>query len=83
MSVRHRALSCGIAGYDFGQHTSESYFGSGDAGYHWMWDSRLYNYDNWEVQRFLLSNLRYWVRTLPKFGVNAQKWYISMVNMTK
>ena len=26
-----------------------------------MWDSRLYNYENWEVQRYLLSNLRYWV----------------------
>ena len=25
-----------------------------------MWDSRLYNYKNWEVQRYLLSNLRYW-----------------------
>ena len=36
-----------IAGYDFGQHTADSYFGEGDAGYHWLWDSRLYNYENW------------------------------------
>ena len=30
-------------------------------GYHWMWDSRCFNYGNWEVIRFLLSNLRYWM----------------------
>mgnify|MGYP000423635371 CR=1 FL=1 len=41
--------------------TADSYFGEGDAGYHWLWDSRLYNYENWEVQRYLLSNLTYWV----------------------
>ena len=51
----------GIAGFDFGQPTQDSYFGEGEAGYHWLWDSRLYNYENWEVQRYLLSNLRYWV----------------------
>ena len=26
-----------------------------------MWDSRCFNYGNWEVLRFLLSNLRYWM----------------------
>ena len=26
-----------------------------------QWDSRLLNYSNWEVQRYLLSNLRYWL----------------------
>ena len=65
LDVVHCHVSCniedGIAGYDFGQHTESSYFGTGDAGYHWLWDSRLYNYSNWEVQRYLLSNLRYWV----------------------
>jgi 1,4-alpha-glucan branching enzyme len=65
LDVIHSHASCnvedGIAGYDFGQHTADSYFGEGDAGYHWLWDSRLYNYENWEVQRYLLSNLSYWV----------------------
>merc|ERR1712176_183082 len=28
---------------------------------HWMWDSRLFNYGNWEVLRFLLSNCRWWL----------------------
>lgn len=51
----------GIAGFDFGQGAEDSYFGAGADGYHWLWDSRLYKYDNWEVMRYLLSNLRYWV----------------------
>jgi 1,4-alpha-glucan branching enzyme len=37
------------------------YFHSGPQGYHWMWDSRCFNYGEWEVMRFLLSNLRYWM----------------------
>jgi 1,4-alpha-glucan branching enzyme len=41
--------------------TDSHYFHSGARGYHWMWDSRLFNYGNWEVMRFLLSNLRYWL----------------------
>jgi pullulanase/glycogen debranching enzyme len=26
-----------------------------------MWDSRLFNYAQYETQRFLLSNLRWWL----------------------
>ncbi|KAJ7976080.1 1,4-alpha-glucan-branching enzyme [Quillaja saponaria] len=37
------------------------YFHSGSRGYHWMWDSRLFNYGSWEVLRFLLSNARWWL----------------------
>ena len=63
LDVVHCHASCniedGIAGYDFGQQTEDSYFGTGDDGYHWLWDSRLYNFSNWEVQRYLMSNLRY------------------------
>ncbi|KAF8672883.1 hypothetical protein HU200_049222 [Digitaria exilis] len=51
----------GLNGYDVGQSTQESYFHTGDRGYHKLWDSRLFNYANWEVLRFLLSNLRYWM----------------------
>jgi len=65
LDVVHCHVSCnvedGIAGFDFGQQTEDSYFGVGEAGYHRVWDSRLYNYGNWEVQRYLMSNLRYWV----------------------
>jgi hypothetical protein len=36
-----------------------SYF-SGAKGDHPLWDSRVFDYDKFEVARFLLSNLRYW-----------------------
>lgn len=49
------------AGYDFGQKEEENYFCSGERGYHTQWDSRLFNYSNWEVLRYLLSNLRWWL----------------------
>ncbi|VFQ81469.1 unnamed protein product [Cuscuta campestris] len=51
----------GLNGFDIGQGSQESYFHSGDRGYHQVWDSRLFNYSNWEVLRFLLSNLRWWL----------------------
>lgn len=37
--------------------TDSCYFHSGARGYHWMWDSRLFNYGNWEV----LSSVETWV----------------------
>ncbi|KAL5706187.1 1,4-alpha-glucan branching enzyme [Ranunculus cassubicifolius] len=54
-------ISDGLNGFDVGQNTQESYFHTGDRGYHKLWDSRLFNYANWEVLRFLLSNLRWWL----------------------
>lgn len=41
--------------------TDHHYFHSGGRGNHELWDSRLFNYGNWEVMRFLLSNLRFYV----------------------
>ncbi|RDX89785.1 1,4-alpha-glucan-branching enzyme 1, chloroplastic/amyloplastic, partial [Mucuna pruriens] len=41
--------------------TDSHYFYPGSRGYHWMWDSRLFNYGSWEVLRFLLSNARWWL----------------------
>lgn len=41
---------------------SESgYFHGGGRGYHWMWDSRCFDYGNWETLRFLISNSRWWM----------------------
>uniref|UniRef100_A0A6Q2X897 1,4-alpha-glucan branching enzyme n=1 Tax=Esox lucius TaxID=8010 RepID=A0A6Q2X897_ESOLU len=37
------------------------FFHSPPRGEHTLWDSRLFNYSSWEVQRFLLSNLRWWM----------------------
>lgn len=41
--------------------TDAGFFHSGPKGYHPLWDSRLFDYSNWEVVRFLLSNLRYYM----------------------
>ncbi|XP_062872486.1 1,4-alpha-glucan-branching enzyme isoform X3 [Trichomycterus rosablanca] len=37
------------------------FFHGGERGEHPLWGSRLFNYSSWEVQRFLLSNLRWWM----------------------
>ncbi|CAD5215229.1 unnamed protein product [Bursaphelenchus xylophilus] len=41
--------------------TDSGYFHGNARGYHSLWDSRLFNYSQVETQRFLLSNLRWWV----------------------
>lgn len=41
--------------------TEACYFHAGARGRHDLWDSRLFNYTEFEVLRFLLSNLRWWV----------------------
>ncbi|KAI0876369.1 alpha amylase [Hypoxylon argillaceum] len=41
--------------------TDSLYFHEGGKGRHDQWDSRLFNYGNYEVMRFLLSNLRFWM----------------------
>eukprot|EP00051_Salpingoeca_urceolata_P010240 m.124794 g.124794 ORF g.124794 m.124794 type:complete len:746 (-) comp16634_c1_seq2:1115-3352(-) len=37
------------------------FFHAGSRGRHDQWDSCLFNYSAWEVLRFLLSNLRWWL----------------------
>lgn len=41
--------------------TDYQFFHSGPKGYHTLWDSMLFNYAKQEVQRFLLSNVAYWL----------------------
>ncbi|KAI1328043.1 alpha amylase [Xylariaceae sp. FL0255] len=41
--------------------TDHLYFHEGGRGRHDQWDSRLFNYGHYEVLRFLLSNLRFWM----------------------
>lgn len=41
--------------------TDACYFHSGPRGSHPLWDSRLFNYSEYEVLRFLLSNLRFYM----------------------
>jgi len=40
--------------------TNACFFHDGPRGEHGMWDSRLFNYTEVEVLRFLISNLRFW-----------------------
>ncbi|KAG6522757.1 hypothetical protein ZIOFF_019909 [Zingiber officinale] len=76
----------GLNGFDVGQSTQESYFHTGERGYHKLWDSRLFNYANWEVLRFLLSNLRWWLDEF-KFdgfrfdGVTSMLYHHHGINM--
>ncbi|HSF53168.1 MAG TPA: alpha amylase C-terminal domain-containing protein [Algoriphagus sp.] len=48
----------GLNEFDGSEH---QYFHPGPRGYHEGWDSKLFDYGKWEVQQFLLSNLRYWM----------------------
>jgi 1,4-alpha-glucan branching enzyme len=48
----------GLNEFDGSDH---QYFHPGPKGYHEGWDSKLFDYGKWEVQQFLLSNIRYWM----------------------
>jgi 1,4-alpha-glucan branching enzyme len=41
--------------------TDFQYFHAGPRGHHIAWDSLLFDYGKYEVQRFLLSNVRFWL----------------------
>lgn len=41
--------------------TDDLYSPAGEAGEHPHWDSKLYDYDKYEVQHLLLSNVKYWL----------------------
>ncbi len=41
--------------------TDHQYFHAGARGEHKAWDSLCFDYSKYEVQRFLLSNVRYWL----------------------
>ncbi|KAL3327624.1 hypothetical protein AABB24_035345 [Solanum stoloniferum] len=59
--VHSHASNNTLDGLNMFDGTDSCYFHSGARGYHWMWDSRLFNYGNWEVLRYLLSNARWWL----------------------
>ena len=51
-------LSEGLSDFD---GSGAQYFHGGGKGYHEGWDSKLFDYGKWEVKKFLLSNVRYWL----------------------
>ncbi|KAG8376680.1 hypothetical protein BUALT_Bualt09G0089100 [Buddleja alternifolia] len=59
--VHSHASNNTLDGLNMFDGTDSCYFHSGTRGYHWMWDSRLFNYGQWEVLRYLLSNARWWL----------------------
>lgn len=48
-------------GLSFFDGSEYQYFHAGPRGQHIAWDSLLFDYSKYEVQRFLLSNVRYWL----------------------
>jgi 1,4-alpha-glucan branching enzyme len=48
----------GLNEFDGSDH---QYFHPGEKGYHEGWDSKLFDYGKFQVQQFLLSNIRYWL----------------------
>uniref|UniRef100_A0A914XTU5 1,4-alpha-glucan branching enzyme n=1 Tax=Plectus sambesii TaxID=2011161 RepID=A0A914XTU5_9BILA len=62
LDVVHSHASKNVAdGLNQWDGTNGCYFHDNPRGFHTLWDSRLFNYTEIEVLRFLLSNLRWWV----------------------
>ena len=53
--------SFSLPGLNMFDGTDSHYFHSSACGYHWMWDSSLFSYGEWEDLCFLLSNARWWI----------------------
>lgn len=49
--------------------TEHHYFHAGNRGQHPAWDSCVFDYGKWEVIRFLLSNVRYWLEEFRFDGI--------------
>uniref|UniRef100_A0A8B9LSV8 1,4-alpha-glucan branching enzyme n=1 Tax=Astyanax mexicanus TaxID=7994 RepID=A0A8B9LSV8_ASTMX len=59
--VHSHASSNTEDGLNYFDGTDSCFFHAGPRGEHSHWGSRLFNYSSWEVSRFLLSNLRWWM----------------------
>ncbi|CAD8081375.1 unnamed protein product [Paramecium primaurelia] len=59
--VHSHASSNVLDGINEWDGTEYQYFHAGGKGKHELWDSKLFDYSKWEVIRFLLSNLSWWM----------------------
>nr|XP_002131559.1 1,4-alpha-glucan-branching enzyme [Ciona intestinalis] len=59
--VHSHACKNVLDGLNMFNGTDSCFFHSGSRGVHSQWDSRLFNYSEWEVLRFLISNLRWYM----------------------
>lgn len=63
MDMVHSHASTNVNdGLNMQDGTEYQYFHGGAKGSHSLWDSRLFDYGKFEVQRFLLSNIRWYVQ---------------------
>ncbi|KAI9591608.1 glycoside hydrolase superfamily [Syncephalis fuscata] len=59
--VHSHACKNVLDGLNMFDGTDYLYFHGGPRGQHELWDSRLFNYGNYETMRFLLSNIRFYL----------------------
>ncbi|KAI4497005.1 hypothetical protein M0802_007953 [Mischocyttarus mexicanus] len=59
--VHSHASKNTLDGLNMFDGTDSCFFHSGNRGQHPLWDSRLFNYGEYEVLRFLLSNLSWYI----------------------
>lgn len=59
--VHSHAVKNVLEGLNRFDGTPYQYFHDGPRGHHPAWDSLLFDYARYEVRRFLLSNVRYWL----------------------
>ena len=59
--VHSHACKNVLDGLNMFDGSDHQYFHEGERGRHELWDSRLFNYNNYETMRFLLSNLRFYM----------------------
>ena len=59
--VHSHAVKNTLEGLNHFDGTDHQYFHGPPRGLHPAWDSLLFDYTKYEVQRFLLSNVRYWL----------------------
>ncbi len=59
--VHSHAAKNVLEGINMWDGTDYQYFHGDNKGNHPMWDSRVFDYSKYEVIRFLLSNVRFWL----------------------
>jgi len=59
--VHSHAVKNTLEGLGWFDGTDHQYFHGGERGLHTAWDSLVFDYAKFEVQRYLLSNVRYWL----------------------
>ena len=59
--IHSHAVKNTLEGLNLFDGSEFQYFHAGPRGIHAAWDSMLFDYGKFEVRRFLLSNVRYWL----------------------